>query len=146
VAEHSQPPQPVCHDRRVTSLILDTVLAVVAVAVLFGLAVLVLPRGEQIAPPVSDHRPWAELPDEPLQAEDLVEVRLPVTLRGYRFAETDLLIDRLGDELRRRDAEIARLQGLTSAAASHDERTESMAPAPVAPAPIAPAPVAEPPR
>ncbi len=28
-------------------------------------------------------------------------MKLPVALRGYRFAETDLLLDRLADELRR---------------------------------------------
>ena len=36
----------------------------------------------------------------PLTAADVAEVRLPVALRGYRFAETDLLLDRLADELR----------------------------------------------
>jgi len=39
-------------------------------------------------------------------------VRLPVALRGYRFAETDLLLDRLVEELRARDEEIARLRGV----------------------------------
>ena len=34
-----------------------------------------------------------------------------MALRGYRFAETDILLDRLAGELRRRDEEIARLQG-----------------------------------
>ena len=38
-------------------------------------------------------------------------MRLPVALRGYRFAETDLLLDRLAAELRVRDAEIERLRG-----------------------------------
>jgi hypothetical protein len=40
-----------------------------------------------------------------------VSARLPVALRGYRFAETDLLLDRLTEELRLRDDEIARLRG-----------------------------------
>ena len=44
--------------------------------------------------------------------------RLPVALRGYRFAETDRLLDRLAEELDRRDAEIARLRG------RHDEEHE----------------------
>jgi len=39
-------------------------------------------------------------------------VRLPVALRGYRFAETDLLLDRLVEELRARDEEIAGLRGV----------------------------------
>jgi hypothetical protein len=37
-------------------------------------------------------------------------VRIPVSLRGYRFAETDDLIDRLAAEIVVRDEEIARLR------------------------------------
>jgi hypothetical protein len=37
-------------------------------------------------------------------------VRIPVGLRGYRFAETDDLIDRLAAEIVVRDEEIARLR------------------------------------
>ncbi len=44
----------------------------------------------------------------------MAAVRLPVALRGYRFAETDLLLDRLAEELRARDAEIDRLRELRS--------------------------------
>ncbi len=36
-------------------------------------------------------------------------MRLPVALRGYRFAETDLLLDRLVEEIRTRDEHIDRL-------------------------------------
>jgi hypothetical protein len=36
-------------------------------------------------------------------------------LRGYRFAETDLLLDRLTDELRARDEEIEQLRNGRSA-------------------------------
>jgi hypothetical protein len=85
-------------------------LAAVAVAVLYGLALLILPRSEQIAPAARDVAPWA-LGDTPLKAQDVLEVRLPVALRGYRFGETDLLLDRLTEELRLRDEEIARLKG-----------------------------------
>ena len=78
--------------------------------VLFLLATRFLPAGEQIAPAVRDEPPW-ELPDERrLTAEDVDDLRLPVALRGYRFAETDLLLDRLAEELRSRDEEIARLR------------------------------------
>ena len=44
----------------------------------------------------------------------MAAVRLPVALRGYRFAETDLLLDRLAEELRARDEEIDRLRELRS--------------------------------
>jgi DivIVA domain-containing protein len=85
-------------------------LAIVIMVVLYVVAAKVLPAGEQIAPAVRDDAPWALPATRELTASDVAEVRLPVALRGYRFAETDLLLDRLGDELRARDAEIARLR------------------------------------
>jgi hypothetical protein len=92
----------------VLTLLLYLVLALVAVGCLYGLAVLFLSR-EQISPASADRAPWG-LKGEALHATDIVEMRLPVALRGYRFAETDLLLDRLSDELRARDNEIARLR------------------------------------
>jgi hypothetical protein len=95
----------------VLHLLLYGLLAVILAGVLFAAAARFLPAGEQIAPPLRDEPPW-ELPAErPLQADDVDGVRLPVALRGYRFAETDLLLDRLAGELRARDEEIARLRG-----------------------------------
>jgi DivIVA domain-containing protein len=93
-------------------LLLYASLAVFAAAVLFGLAVLLLPAGVQIAPPPRDTPMLVPLPGEALSEQDLRAVRLPVALRGYRFAETDVLLDRLASELAARDAEIARLRGL----------------------------------
>jgi hypothetical protein len=95
----------------VLTLLLYALLAIVVVACLFALAVWVLPKGEQMAPPAPDTRPWETLPDRKIRPDDIVAARLPVALRGYRFAETDLLLDRLTDELRQRDDEIARLRG-----------------------------------
>jgi hypothetical protein len=95
----------------VLTLLLYGLLAILVIAGLFALAVFVLPKGEQIAPPAPDTRPWESLPDRKLRPEDVVSARLPVALRGYRFAETDLLLDRLTEELRLRDDEIARLRG-----------------------------------
>jgi hypothetical protein len=110
----------------VTSLLLYGFIALIAVGVLFGLAVVLLPPGVQIAPPAPDAKPWL-LSSDPLEANDVIEVKLPVALRGYRFAETDALLDRLTDEIRRRDEEIARLRGGNS----------YLAPAPVAPPAVA---------
>ena len=93
------------------TLFLYGLLAILVIAGLFALAVFVLPKGEQIAPATPDTRPWETLPDRKLRPEDVVSARLPVALRGYRFAETDLLLDRLTEELRLRDDEIARLRG-----------------------------------
>lgn len=92
------------------TLALYGLLAVAIAAVLFVIAAYVLPAGERIAPPIRDEPLW-ELPaSQRLAPEDVVAVRLPVALRGYRFAETDLLLDRLADELKARDDEIARLR------------------------------------
>ncbi len=60
-----------------------------------------------MAPAAADVAPWT-LTNAPLQVDDVVNARLPVALRGYRFAETDILLDRLTEELRVRDEEIAR--------------------------------------
>ncbi len=100
-------------------------LAIVIAAALFLLAAYVLPAGEQIAPPLRDEPLW-EPPSRPLTAADVSAARLPVALRGYRFAETDRLLDRLSEELDRRDAEIARLRG---GAAEEQERLSWAPPA-----------------
>jgi DivIVA domain-containing protein len=105
----------------VVHLLVSALAAILIAAVLFVLAARFLPRGEQIAPAVRDEPPW-ELPAErQLRAEDIDDLRLPVALRGYRFAETDLLLDRLADELRARDEEIARLRGHAPVPAEPDE-------------------------
>jgi hypothetical protein len=95
----------------VLHLLLYGALAIVLAGLLFAVAARFLPAGEQIAPAVRDEPPWELPPDRALRPEEVDSVRLPVALRGYRFAETDILLDRLADELRARDAEIARLQG-----------------------------------
>ncbi|WP_375476933.1 DivIVA domain-containing protein [uncultured Jatrophihabitans sp.] len=96
-------------------LVLCGLLALVLAGALFAIATRFLPAGEQIAPVLRDEPPW-DLPESRrLAAEDVEEVRLPVALRGYRFAEADLLLDRLADELRVRDEEIARLRAQRAA-------------------------------
>jgi hypothetical protein len=95
----------------VLTLALYGLLAVAVMVVLFLLATKVLPAGEQIAPAIRDEAPWELPPSRAVTAADVERIRLPVALRGYRFAETDMLLDRLGEELRARDAEIARLRG-----------------------------------
>jgi hypothetical protein len=92
----------------VVTLLVYALVAIVAVGALYGIALLFLGQ-EHISPPAADQAPWA-ISDEQLDAQDIVEVRLPVALRGYRFAETDLLLDRLTDELRLRDEEISQLR------------------------------------
>ena len=92
------------------TLLLYGLLAVLVIGILFVAAVYFLPRGEQLASPAPDSRTWAQLPRGHIRPDDVTAMRLPVALRGYRFAETDLLLDRLTDELRVRDEEIERLR------------------------------------
>lgn len=103
------------------TLLLYLLLALVVVAALFGLAVWLLPRGGDLAPAARDERPW-ELSENSLHPDDIAQLRLPVAIRGYRFHETDVLLDRLADELRARDAEIVSLQDkLAEASTQHDD-------------------------
>jgi hypothetical protein len=93
----------------VLHLVLYGLLALALAGALFLVAARFLPAGEQIAPPLRDEPLW-ELPSRAVSAEDVEGVRLPVALRGYRFAETDLLLDRLAGEIRARDELIAQLR------------------------------------
>jgi hypothetical protein len=111
----------------VGALLIYGLIAIVVAVALFLLASYLLPAGEQIAQPVRDEPIWSLPPERPLEYADVAEVRLPVALRGYRFAETDLLLDRLAEELKARDAEIERLRG--TGGAVDDEATEVVEPA-----------------
>ena len=91
-------------------MLIYVAIAIVVAVALFLLAAYFLPAGEQIAPPIRDEPIWTLPADRSLAPGDVETVRLPVALRGYRFAETDLLLDRLAEELKQRDAEIARLR------------------------------------
>lgn len=86
------------------------VLAIVVVSALVAIAVLVLPGTEQLAPAPPDRTPWALPAERAMTGPDVGRLRLPVTLRGYRFAETDAVLDRLGEEIAYRDATIATLR------------------------------------
>lgn len=105
------------------TLALYGLLALLLAGALFLLAAYLLPSGEQIAPPIRDEPGWDAPGTHRLTSADVARVRLPIALRGYRFAETDRLLDRLGEELDRRDAEIAQLRG------EHDEAEEQWRPA-----------------
>jgi hypothetical protein len=92
-----------------TQLIGYGLIAIIVAALLFYATVALLPEGLATAP-VRDDVP-DELPkDRLITREDLVAVRLPVVLRGYRMADTDDLIDRLTLEIAVRDRELQRLR------------------------------------
>ncbi|HEX8081969.1 MAG TPA: hypothetical protein VF557_17285 [Jatrophihabitans sp.] len=101
-------------------------LGLVVAALLFYGIVALLPGGLSLTPQ-RDNRPF-ELPaDRRMDRRDLERVRIPVGVRGYRFAETDDLIDRLAAEIVVRDEEIARLR---SQAAGGLSRTAEPRPEP----------------
>ncbi|MER5769247.1 DivIVA domain-containing protein [Streptomyces sp. NPDC001985] len=54
--------------------------------------------------------------NRPVGRADVEAVRLPVTVRGYRMAEVDDVLGRLGAELAERDARIAELESALAGA------------------------------
>lgn len=74
------------------------VFALVAVAVMVGVALVAAGHGTPLADDHGD-RPDAGLPAEgPVDAAALRRVRFPVVVRGYRMAEVDALLERLAAE------------------------------------------------
>lgn len=81
----------------------------VIAALVFGVALLALGRGDSLAPAPPD-RVEPELPEGRLVAADLDDLRLPQGLRGYRMAEVDAVLVRLRAEIADRDAELQTLR------------------------------------
>ena len=84
-------------------------IAVVAVAAL-GVAAMAAAggMGQMSKDPVHDtYR--QDLPDRPLDAEDIRALRFGVTLRGYAMAQVDDVLERLAREIAAKDATIAAL-------------------------------------
>lgn len=55
-------------------------------------------------------------PDRPLRRADVDALRFPMTARGYRMADVDDALARLGAELAERDARIAELESALAGA------------------------------
>ena len=87
-----------------------TVLVILAVlGILFGAAVLATYEGDVLKDPHPDDL-GVRLPATHVQPEDVAELRFDMALRGYRMAEVDDAMARLGAELAARDARIAELE------------------------------------
>ncbi|MFF2507335.1 DivIVA domain-containing protein [Streptomyces sp. NPDC058067] len=92
---------------------------VVALVVVVGAVTLaVLGGGESGTLPEAPAEQFADpLPqDRPVGRADIEALRLPVALRGYRMAEVDDALGRLGAELAERDRRIADLETALSGA------------------------------
>jgi DivIVA domain-containing protein len=82
-----------------------------AAAVVFAVVAFAAGRVEGMAPAPPDAGAQP-LPEWPLGSKDLAEVRFALAFRGYRMADVDAVIDRLGREIADRDAEIERLRSV----------------------------------
>ena len=56
--------------------------------------------------PATSMRPYRGLPEGPVVAADVDDVRFSLGLRGYRMDEVDAVLDRLREEIRERDEEL----------------------------------------
>jgi len=87
-----------------------TVLAVLGVLVVLFVCAAVATRDGEVLVDAPPDRADVALPAGPLQAQDLHGVRFGMALRGYRMAQVDEVLDRLGDELHARDDRLRELE------------------------------------
>ncbi|MFE5872301.1 DivIVA domain-containing protein [Streptomyces roseifaciens] len=93
-------------------------LLIALVVVVAAVALFVAGGGSGAALPeaAADRTVWPLPADRPMARADVETLRLPVALRGYRMAETDEALDRLGAELAERDARISELEAALAGA------------------------------
>ena len=101
---------------------LFTLLAVAVIAVAAGVVTGRISGGMAPAPSSS---PFRGLPPEGFVPADLEGLRFTPVLRGYRMDEVDQVLDQVGDQLRRRDAEIDRLNALLRGETLDDQGPEA---------------------
>jgi DivIVA domain-containing protein len=92
---------------------------VVALAVVVaGVTLAVVGGGDRTPlPDAAPERLQDQLPpDRPLGRADVEGLRFPLALRGYRMADVDDALGRLGAELAERDARIAELESALAGA------------------------------
>ena len=90
---------------------MEWVIAIIVVAAL-GVAALAAAggMGQMDREPIRDvYR--QDLPQRPLEADDIAQLRFGVALRGYSMGQVDDILDRLAREISERDAIIAELRG-----------------------------------
>jgi DivIVA domain-containing protein len=92
----------------VMTLLQYLLIAAVIGLVVFGIAVLVFGRGEEMAPLPPRTSP-AYLPDGAVTGRDVEQVRFGLALRGYRMSDVDWTLHRLAGELDRLHARVREL-------------------------------------
>ncbi|MER6911507.1 DivIVA domain-containing protein [Streptomyces sp. NPDC000594] len=90
----------------------------ITMVVVVGAVTLAVIGGDgEVLPDAAPDRLVDRLPaHRPVGRADVEAVRLPVGLRGYRMAEVDDVLSRLGAELAERDARIAELESALAGA------------------------------
>jgi DivIVA domain-containing protein len=76
-----------------------TALALLGVVLLLLSAALLSTRDGEVLADAPQDLPDLELPDRPLQPQDVEHVRFSLAPRGYRMSEVDAVLDRLAAEL-----------------------------------------------
>ena len=92
---------------------LTILLLLVVLAVLFGAAALLTSDRPLLADAPADAADVG-LPTGPVRPEDVAALRFSMAPRGYRMAEVDDVLDRLGAELADRDRRLALLESHTT--------------------------------
>ncbi len=93
-----------------TTVLQYLVIAAVIGLVIFGIAVVIFGRGEQMAP-LSPRTSPTELPDDGMTGDDVRSMRFAMALRGYRMSDVDWALERLSEELDRLKAQVTALSG-----------------------------------
>ncbi|MGP3982627.1 DivIVA domain-containing protein [Streptomyces sp. KR80] len=93
-------------------------LLVTLIAVVAAVTLVVVGGDDGVAlPDAQPDRLQDSLPaDRPVGRADVEALRLPMAARGYRMADVDDVLDRLGAELAERDARIAELEAALAGA------------------------------
>ncbi|GHJ35787.1 DivIVA domain-containing protein [Streptomyces sp. TS71-3] len=96
-------------------------LVVALVIVVAAVTLAVVGGGERgVLPEAGPERLQDPLPqDRPVHRDDVDALRFPVALRGYRMADVDDALGRLGAELAERDARIAQLESALAGSHAH---------------------------
>jgi DivIVA domain-containing protein len=94
----------------VTTVLQYLVIAAVIGLVVFGLAVVVFGRGEQLAP-LSPRSSPTELPDRGIEGSDVRAMKFAMAVRGYRMSDVDWALERMASEVDRLRAGVRELGG-----------------------------------
>ncbi|OBJ54368.1 DivIVA domain-containing protein [Mycobacterium sp. 1423905.2] len=105
-------------------VLLYLVVLILVAIVLFGVASLLLGRGEQL-PPLPRATTATVLPAYGVTAADVDAVKFTQVLRGYKTSEVDWVLDRLGREIETLRGQVAAMHA-SSAPPDEEEADEAV--------------------